>query len=171
MGKSIIFFLVDTENNERKILVFHFNLLSKKLTLLKKINRISHYCWIDEKSILFTDLGFKKRVNYQIYDILNDKIYPSGLSMNQDGHPMINPKNKNLFVTDTYPNKYGFQKLIVFNLKLKKIIWETELAFSTNFLGKSRCDLHPKCDSDGKKIVIDYAVNNQRFIRVYDFLV
>lgn len=170
-GKTIIFFLVDTENSERKILVFYFNLLSKKLTLIKKINRISHYCWIDNKSILFTDLGFKNTVNYQIYNFLNNKIYPSGLRMKQDGHPMINPKNKNLFVTDTYPNKYGFQKLIVFNLKLKKIIWETELYFSTDFLGKSRCDLHPKWDIDGKKIVIDYAIKNQRFIRVYDYQV
>ena len=170
-GKAIIFFLVDTKNNKRKILVFHFNLFTKKLTLLEKINRISHYCWIDDKNILYTDLGLKTKVNYQTYNILNNRINPSGLKINHDGHPMMHPKNKNLFVTDTYPNKYGLQKLIVFNLKNKKIIWETELAFSTNFLGESRCDLHPKWNEDGKKIVIDYAIKKQRFIKVYDFLV
>lgn len=170
-GKAVIFFLVDSENNKRKILVFHFNLLSKKLTQIKKIDKISHYCWIDDKNILFTDLSFENGVNYQIYNFSKDRLYHSGLRMSQDGHPMVNPKNKNLIVTDTYPNKYGFQKLIVFNLKLKKIVWETELAFSTDFLGKSRCDLHPKWDNDGKRIVIDYAIKNQRFIRVYDFLV
>ena len=80
-----------------------------------------------------------------------------------------NPKNSDLFVTDTSPDKYGYQKLFVFDLKKNKIVWKTSLKFSTSFLSGSRCDLHPKWDLKGNKIVIDYAIKKQRFIRVYDF--
>lgn len=170
-GKSIIFFLVDTINQKRKILVFHFNLNTKKIILIKEIDKISHYCWINDKKILFTHLKDKNSAEYQIYNIQSKKIKKIGLNLNLDGHPMIHPKNKNLFVSDTYPNKYGFQKLIVFDLKMKKIVWQTSLKFSTYFLSGSRCDLHPKWDDTGKKIIIDYAIKDQRFIRVYDYQV
>ena len=170
-GKSILFFLVDILNKERKILVFRFHLSSKKINFIKEIKKISHYCWLDDKKILFTELKKKNFSEYKIFNFENRKIFKINLDLELDGHPMINPKNKNLFVTDTYPNKFGYQKLLVFDLKKNKIVWETSLKFSTSFLFGSRCDLHPKWDDSGKKIVIDFAVKNQRFIRVYDYLV
>ena len=71
---------------------------------------------------------------------------------------------------NTYPNKFGYQKLLVVDLKKNKIIWETDLKYSTNFLLDKRCDLHPKWSEDGKKIVVDYAIKKRRIIRVYDYL-
>ena len=104
-----------------------------------------------------------------IYNFHKKKNLKLGLNIKIDGHPMINPKKKNLVLTDTYPNKFGFQKLIVFDLLKKKIIWQTDLKFSTHFLFGERCDLHPKWSDDGKKIVVDYAIKNQRLVRSYDF--
>ena len=168
-GKSILFFLVDTFNQKRKILLFHFKLKSKKITFIEKIENISHYCLIDDKKILFTQLQNNGISKYKTYDIQKKKIDEIKLNLSLDGHPMVNPKNSDLFVTDTYPDKYGYQKLFVFDLKKNKIVWKTSLKFSTSFLSGSRCDLHPKWDLKGNKIVIDYAIKKQRFIRVYDF--
>ena len=170
-GKSILFYLVDTIKHERKILLFHYSLNSKKISLINNNDNISHYCWINDKKILFTTYNKNSFSKYKILNLNTKKIKHVKLGINLDGHPMINPKNKNLFVTDTYPDEYGYQKLIVYDLKKKKIVWETFLKFSTSFLSGSRCDLHPKWDYTGKKIVIDYAIKNQRFIRVYDFLI
>ena len=37
---------------------------------------------------------------------------------------MFNPKNNDLFVSDTYPNLLGFQKLFIYCMKREKIIWK-----------------------------------------------
>ena len=104
-----------------------------------------------------------------IYNFHKKKNLKLGLNIKIDGHPMINPKKKNLVLTDTYPNKFGFQKLIVFDLLKKKNNLANRFKIFYAFLFGERCDLHPKWSDDGKKIVVDYAIKNQRLVRSYDF--
>ena len=168
-GDVILFFLIDGANISREIYVILYHLKKKKIQYIKKIKNISHYCWLDNKNIIYTSLKKNYKCDYMIYNFHKKKNLKLGLNIKIDGHPMINPKKKNLVLTDTYPNKFGFQKLIVFDLLKKKIIWQTDLKFSTHFLFGERCDLHPKWSDDGKKIVVDYAIKNQRLVRSYDF--
>ena len=169
-GKFLAFFLVKNIGNERKINFIQFNLRNNNFKLIKKIKKISHYCWIDDDRILYTSLKSKNFCNYKIFNFKKNMEKNINFGINQDGHPMANPVNKNLILTDTYPNKFGYQKLLVFHLKKNKILWETDLKYSTNFLLDKRCDLHPKWSEDGKKIVVDYAIKSRRIIRVYDYL-
>ena len=169
-GKFLVFFLVKNIGKERKINFIKFNLSNNSLKLIKKIKKISHYCWIDENKILYTSLKSKNLCNYKIFNFKKNKEKNIYFGISQDGHPMANPVDKNLILTDTYPNKFGYQKLLVVDLKKNKIIWETDLKYSTNFLLDKRCDLHPKWSEDGKKIVVDYAIKKRRIIRVYDYL-
>ena len=62
--------------------------------MIKEIDKISHYCWINDKKILFTHLKDKNSAEYQIYNIQSKKIKKIGLNLNLDGHPMIHPKIK-----------------------------------------------------------------------------
>lgn len=170
-GKKILFFAIDnSQYRVGGIFLMLFDLKKKSLKLIKNLSNISHYCWIDNWSFLYTSQNLNQKYDYNIYDLKFNKTISTGLSLSQDGHPMMHPKNKNLILTDTYPDETGFQNLIVYDIKRKKKIWATSLNFSTDFLMHKRCDLHPKWDDSGSKIVIDYAKDKKRIIRVYNFL-
>ena len=66
----------------------------------------------------------KKKYFYIIYNTKTKKIKSLNSELNKDGHPMFNPKNKDLFVSDTYPNLFGFQKLFIFSLSKNKVVWK-----------------------------------------------
>lgn len=99
-----------------------------------------------------------------------------------DGHPMTNPSNNNWCVSDTYPDVngdrvlmlYDFEKSIRYDLgnfrmifetpdmslredffkgvDLQKIVSPDNLAFTRSGL---HCDLHPRWNSKGDKVVFD----------------
>lgn len=86
----------------------------------------------------------------------------------EDGHPSFNPKRSNILITDTYPNKEGNLKLILYNLEsnvgyivdtLKSIIEYDNSAL--------RCDLHPKWSFCGNFLAVDTMNENKRSIYVY----
>ena len=104
--------------------------------------------------------------SYIIYNIRNKRFKNLVSKLNKDGHPMFNPKNKDLFVSDTYPNLFGFQKLFVYSLKKKKIIWKKYIYSPYKYRGIIRCDLHPRWSNDGKKILIDYVSNLHRNVGI-----
>ena len=110
----------------------------------------------------------KKRYLYIIYNTETKKIKTLNSRLNKDGHPMFNPKNKDLFVSDTYPNLFGLQKLFIFSLKQNKVIWKRYIYSPYRFRGISRCDLHPRWSNDGKKIFIDFIENANRNIGIFE---
>ena len=57
----------------------------------------------------------KKEIFLYYINTKTKKIKSLNSELNKDGHPMFNPKNKDLFVSDTYPNLSGFQKLFIFH--------------------------------------------------------
>ena len=104
----------------------------------------------------------KKTYSYILYNIRTKKFKVLSSKLSKDGHPMFSPKNKDLFVSDTYPNLLGFQKLFIFSLRSKKIIWKKYIYSPYKFTGIIRCDLHPRWSNDGKKIMIDFIENGNR---------
>ena len=110
----------------------------------------------------------KKKFSYVLYNINTDKFTNISSKLNKDGHPMFNPKNSDLFVSDTYPNLFGFQKLFIYSLKRDKIIWKRYIYSPYKFKGIIRCDLHPRWSNNGKKIMIDFVENGNRNIGIFD---
>lgn len=116
---------------------------------------------------MFTIKNNNQKYDYKIYNILNKKFKKLNNNLKKDGHPMFNPKNKDLFVSDTYPNFLGFQKLFVYSISKKKIIWKKYLFSPYNYKGVVRCDLHPRWSNDGKKILVDYVDKADRNIGIF----
>ena len=135
---------------------------------LSKSKLISHYCWKNNNEILFTLKKSTKIYSYILYNIKLNNFKTLDLKLNKDGHPMFNPKNNDLFVSDTYPNLLGFQKLFIYSLKRKKIIWKKYLYSPYRFKGIVRCDLHPRWSNNGKKIFIDFVENGNRNIGIFE---
>jgi len=118
--------------------------------------------------ILITMKEDKKKYFYIIYNTKTKKIKSLNSKLNKDGHPMFNPKNKDLFVSDTYPNLFGFQKLFIFSLSKNKVIWKRFIYSPYKFSGILRCDLHPRWSNDGKKIFVDFVENANRNIGIFE---
>ena len=66
---------------------------------------------------------------------------------------MFNPRNNDLFVSDTYPNLLGFQKIIHLLHEKKKLFGKNIYIAHTEFKGIVRCDLHPRWSNNGKKFL------------------
>jgi len=169
-NKVAYFYTLLKKNNQRQIYFYYFCLIKKKNYLLNisKSKLISHYCWRNNNEILFTLKKSAKIYSYVLYNIKLNNFKTLNLKLNKDGHPMFNPKNNDLFVSDTYPNLFGFQKLFIFSLKRKKIIWKKYLYSPYKFTGIVRCDLHPRWSNDGKKIFIDFVENGNRNIGIFE---
>jgi len=167
---KIAYFRTILRNNNQRQMFFYYYCLKKSKNFIvdiSKTNLISHYCWKNQNQIMFTMKFNKKRYAYMIFDIVNRKIKSLSSALNKDGHPMFNPKFKDLFVSDTYPNLFGFQKLFVYSIKKKKIIWQKFLYSPYKYRGIVRCDLHPRWSNDGKKIFVDYVDNSNRNVGIF----
>ena len=168
-GSKIAYFYTILKNNNQRQIFFYYYCLNKKRNYfldISKSNLISHYCWRNNSEILLTMKKKGNSYSYLIYNINKKKFKTLDSKLNKDGHPMFNPKNKDLFVSDTYPNLFGFQKLFVFSLKKKKIIWKKYIYSPYKYRGIIRCDLHPRWSNDGKKILIDYVSGFHRNIGI-----
>lgn len=168
-SKIAYIYTILKKKNQRQIFFYYYCLIQKKNYSidLSKFNLISHYCWRNNNEILLTMKKNNDNYIYIIYNIKKKKFRILDSKLNKDGHPMFNPKNKDLFVSDTYPNLFGFQKLFIFSLKKKKIIWKKYIYSPYKFRGVIRCDLHPRWSNDGKKILIDYVNGLHRNIGIF----
>lgn len=169
--KIAYFYTVLKKDNQRQILFYYYCLKKKKnfLINLSKSKLISHYCWKNSEEILFTMKENNKQYSYILYNIKLNKFKILSSELNKDGHPMFNPKYKDLFVSDTYPNILGFQKLFVYSILKKKIIWKKYIYSPYKYRGIIRCDLHPRWSNNGKKILIDYVNGINRNIGIFNF--
>lgn len=158
------------KRNQRQIFFYYYCLKKRKNFLIdvSKVNLISHYCWKNKNEIMFTMKVNKKKYSYKIFNINSKKIKSLSSDLNKDGHPMFNPKHKDLFVSDTYPNLFGFQKLFIYSIIKKKVIWERLIYSPYKYRGVVRCDLHPRWSNDGKKILIDYVNGSNRNIGIIE---
>lgn len=168
-SKIAYFYTVLKKNNQRQIFFYYYCLKKRKNFLVKisKSKLISHYCWKNNNEILFTMKQNIKYYSYVLYNIKFDDFKILNSELNKDGHPMFNPKNNDLFVSDTYPNLFGFQKLFIFSVRKKKIIWKKYFYSPYKYKGIMRCDLHPRWSNDGKKIMVDFVSNGNRSIGIF----
>lgn len=108
---------------------------------------------------------------YQLYKSSDKKQYVLSEEWRKslfdiDGHPSFST-NDNYIITDTYPNKEGFQHLIVYNIKTMKGIIIAE--FYANYHGNpASCDLHPKLSTDNKYVVVDTAFNEKHHMMMFE---
>ena len=169
-NKIAYFYTLLKKKNQRQIFFYYYCLSKKKnyLLYISKSKLISHYCWRNNNEILITVKENKKNYSYVLFNTASKKYRILNSKLNKDGHPMFNPKKKDLFVSDTYPNLFGFQKLFVFSLKQNKIIWNRYIYSPYKFKGILRCDLHPRWSNDGKKIFVDFVENSNRNIGIFE---
>lgn len=114
------------------------------LTRLSTGRIVSHYCWMSNAELLvFMDgeNGFR----YYMINTLTGHVRPlmelAGPA-SRDGHPT--DLGSNLFVADTYPDRFGYQSLFLGNAVSGSTEILAVLKHPSNYSGIARCDLHPR---------------------------
>ena len=158
-----------TQNGKRfgRGLIWDRN-LSKLINLhIKK--HTSHYCWKDNENIVIYSTHDDTGKFYHLYNINNGKRKILGEKvLKQDGHPSFNPANTSLMVTDTYPDQYSEQNLLLFNYYAESITTIAKVYSPLKFRKDYRCDLHPRWNNLGDKVCIDTAFRGERKIVLLD---
>lgn len=127
-----------------------------KLVTLPGDDMISHYCWADDDTIIC----------YMRTNEAGDGYYQIKLSENRaylmktisdvllgDGHPSFAGHNQ--FITDTYPDRYGYQRLYHCNSETNKVTLLASFYHPRRYSGVTRCDLHPRVSTDGLHCYFD----------------
>lgn len=154
-GNSIVFFHLWECGHGRNLRVCIADKNSSGFRVLEDERIISHYCWKDNDNILATGRDKQGNWYYSIYSININKRDDLDLDLFCDGHPMFHPINKNLIVTDTYPDRLREQKLYIGDLFNNKVHKLYSFFSPLKYRGQIRCDLHPRWDREGKYIVVD----------------
>src|SRR4029079_7025782 len=85
-----------------------------------------------------------------------------------DGHPSFSPVDNNIFITDTYPDRYRLSTLILYACKSNMRIDLARLKQPLQFKNELRCDLHPRWNRSGTKICFDSAHSGMRSLCTID---
>ena len=105
------------------------------------------------------EIFWPKKSFYEQYDFIDGEfirtcVYDQRI-FDIDGHPSFTKDGKYM-ITDSYPDKRGYQRLIIFNTETKKGIIVAKI-FAPLSHTPASCDLHPKVCFNDTKIVVDTA--------------
>lgn len=135
----------------------------RKLKVIPSSGIVSHYCWLTSDKILCFMNTKKYGLGYHIISIQKNEIkmieYDHEL-LSKDGHPY--PINRNKFITDTYPNRFGIQNLYTYDTHSKKLNTVLSLYHSVRYKLESRCDLHPRINMKKDICYIDTVNSGKR---------
>ena len=87
-----------------------------------------------------------------------------------DGHPSWNPVHEGWMLTDTYPDREGYQNLYLYNIDSDQCMNVGKFTVPPEIDGTGyRCDLHPRWNYDGNLVCIDSQHTGVRQMYVFDF--
>lgn len=107
--------------------------------------------------------------SYILFDTVSGKKRRLPLDfLDRDGHPSFHPRDRNRFVTDTYPNRDSRAKLLIYDIAMGSGEVVDEVKSIPVFDNSpNRCDLHPKWSFDGQFVSIDTMNEGVRGIYLY----
>lgn len=161
-GTRFLFFHVWLILNKRFTRLITSDLDGNDPYVLYNEEHVSHYTWKSDLEILCFSTHRNSGSRYHLYTDKNIdyKIIGNGL-LCEDGHPSFSP-NKELIITDTYPDKYGERNLLLYNDSKQSLNNIGKFYSPFKYQGESRCDLHPRWNRTGSHVVIDSAHEGQR---------
>lgn len=161
-NQHFIFFHIYMESQKKgwNTVLYVYDVVNKKYYAIEKVDRVSHYCWINNQNLMVTCHKKNGTEYYCIYNILSGKkriLKIDGLQV--DGHP-----NKlgtfGYYVTDTYPLDKGIQRIEMFTEQSLHVQLIASLYHDYRLRGEKRCDLHPSTEKNGLIISIDTTYHN-----------
>jgi hypothetical protein len=158
-GDKFMFFYLNAEHPRHEAYLLVYDLKEAVLRVLEPELKISHYVWEDDDHIIGTSLSITD-CGYYRYDMFGKKTRILPELLIRDGHPSLYKDGKTL--TDTYPDKQGYQTLFLFDEKTKGIDVLAKIFSVPKYTGERRTDLHPRFNSNKTRVSFDANINGYR---------
>lgn len=165
-GDKFLFFWLTIENTYHKAFLMVYDLMTKKLTPLETEEKVSHYVWLNENCILCTSYNADQKCRYFKYWLNGKKEIVNPDSLTNDGHPSIIADN--FIITDTYPDKNGYQKIIKSDICNDRSETIAKIYSCYKIEQEKRTDLHPRLNKKKDKICFDANLNGYRQLFIID---
>lgn len=163
-GEKFLFFWLTEQNTVHLASLIVYDIKKCAFTVLETKERVSHYVWEDDDHIICTAYYGIQDCHYYRYTISsNSKELLCPEILDEDGHPSI--MKGNLIITDTYPNKYGYQRIYLVNLNNNKKQEIISIYSDCRVEGERRTDLHPRLDYS--KEIICFDANESQYRSLY----
>lgn len=144
-------FTCNTDGSELRLLSDHY---------------VSHYSWISRNDLIAYSFQPSSKLCYHIYTDKTDDVLPIYLSeVREDGH-CSSTGYENLFISDTYPNAAGYQRLFIFS-KSGLVFPIATIYSSIRYQNELRCDLHPRMSLSGSRVCVDTTYRGKRSMLVF----
>ena len=163
-GEHFIFFHIYVNPNVKgwKTILYISDIQGKELRALEKTDKVSHYCWMDNESLVVTCVKTTGETYYCTYRITDgEKKVVNIDGLNTDGHPG-RIYGTDVCIADTYPLGKSRQKLMCFKLNDKKATTLVSIYHDYRLRGEKRCDLHPSITESGKLVSVDTTYQKKR---------
>lgn len=155
-----------------KTFVIVYDLRSATYFVLPTQESGSHYVWNYKNEIIVSCIlnGKSCHVLYNV-EIPNDyKIIAENI-LNSDGHQTF--ISENIFITDTYPDRYRMAKLYKTNIDSNVVeqiasIYSPKQFQTKNVFKHIACDLHPRVSPRGRYVSFDAATTGKRSLFVME---
>ena len=85
--------------------------------------------------------------------------------LNIDGHPSFTADGRYM-ITDSYPDRNGYQRLVVYDTVTKKGLLLAEIYAYYNG-NPASCDLHPKLCRDNEYVAVDTAYDDKHHMMIF----
>jgi hypothetical protein len=164
-GNRFMFFHLWINNGRRYNRLMTCDLYGQNICILTNTDFVSHYTWKSDTELLITMYLENVGSRYYLFRDSTDVRTEIGDGLLQeDGHPSYSPDNR-LILTDTYPDNYGEQLLLLYTSEQNLI--EIARFFSpARFHGEMRCDLHPRWDRNSRNVCVDSVQGGGRSLYV-----
>ena len=163
-GNRFMFFHLWVNNGRRYNRLITCDPYGQNKCILTNQGLVSHYTWKSDTELLATLHCENIGTGYYLFNDYSDVHKIGEGLLNEDGHPSYSP-DKRLILTDTYPDKFGEQRLLLYTLDQRLI--EIARFFSPGlFRGELRCDLHPRWDRNGHNVCVDSIQEGSRSLYV-----
>lgn len=164
-GTKFLFFWIEIIGGYHKASLAVYDISKSEIIPLETCEKVSHYVWKDNDTILCTSYSTPSMCYYYLYKINKLKKVPfCPNSLDVDGHPSY--YDDFTIITDTYPDKYGYQHLSFVNVRddTKFPILDVYSIPVSN--GERRTDLHPRLDVEHHHVAVDVNLTGHRSILI-----
>ena len=144
------------------------DLAGGNIHLLNNEGHTSHYSWKSNTEILAFATHKELGSHYYLYDDTseNRKVIAQGI-LTEDGHPSFS-RDGGTIVTDTYPDKYSVQRLLMYRIDTDELLTLFECLSPLSYRGEVRCDLHPRISPCESYVCVDSIVKGRRAMSVFN---
>ncbi|MBR3228255.1 MAG: hypothetical protein IKF68_06900 [Erysipelotrichaceae bacterium] len=135
---------------------------TKELRLLADDDMVSHMYWYDNDKVFGYLNGNNRQNGYFFIDMDGKQEQFCDELLVDDGHPTV--LNERYIITDSYPDYTCRSKLMLIDLKEKKVTVIGEFYSYKKYQDDRRCDLHPRIDNEGNRLTVDSVCQGRRNI-------